>query len=554
MATHFHKKGEAALKFLRTTVVDLNWRKLALMGCLLLATYVLFTHAAYAQNTTGGTVDYSREVSKCQDYPGITNKIAACIRLTLMDVADIYFDGFYRLVQYAIGAFTTLYIVVYGVMAAMGMLEKVGRDTFVFLIKLSMVAYFSANIPMIYKWDMDLMDAAASAVVKFIPQSGPSEGITEYSQIKCLQSMTEGKQTTPQEGNPVVGPWLAMDCVIDSVIGIKKEDVQNVAQNGVDKAYNDALKGNGMARGMLRFFFSSMQSSVIGMLIAILGFIFIYGLMFLIIKSLFTYLGGYIAITFLMIFGPLFIPLALFRVTKEYFDKWVKVCISMTLQPVIILIFVVFSVSAVDLAMFSGEYSVFYRIAGEATRGGNFNLNEYLDQNQVVIAKPTKVALQKYESSPGCGTVQEDAAGTANPIVPLSIIGISTDRQGGGSNTSACKDAPIQFYRDSIDWKKLAEARGKAGPPVTLEGNAERIEQQMSREVLSAVIFAGIVIFLMNGLLAMVPAMANDLTGDFGVSPDLYTTMGSKLPGQAMLSRKAKGLSDQLGALVTGRK
>jgi hypothetical protein len=78
-----------------------------------------------------------------------------------------------------------------------------------------------------------------------------------------------------------------------------------------------------------------------------------------------------------------------------------------------------------------------------------------------------------------------------------------------------------------VDWEALATARS---PAVTLEGDAKNAAQQISREVLAAVIFAGIVVFVMNGLLAVIPNVANDLLGDFRQSPNLGA-IGGTLPG-----------------------
>lgn len=515
----------------------------------LLAAYFLMAHEVLAQGTPpGGGTTVPEAAGKCKDFPGLTNKIAACVRLTLMDVSTMFFEGFYRLVRTAIGAFVTFVIAVYGVMTAMGMLEKPSRDTFALAIKISMVTYFVTQVDMIYRWNMDLMDAAGSAVVSFVPQSGPADANVDYSQITCLRLMRDEADLKPQEGNPIVGPWLAMDCVIDSVIGIKKEDANAVAQGGVRSWYNENLEGNGMARGLLRFFFSSFQGSTIGLLIAVLGFIFIYGLIFLIIKALFTYLGGYIGITFLLILAPLFIPLVLFRVTREYFDKWVKLVLSMTLQPIFILIFVTMSVTAMDLAMFSGDYSVMYKIAGDRSREQGFNLNRYLDEHQVVLREPRVMAEVKAEHDPQqCGPLERDPNAGPTPVLETFVNTALT--QANGQQNERCRDYPLRFWHDSIDWEKLAQVRQ---PGVTAGGDATPA-QQISREVLSAVIFAGIVIFVMNGLLAIIPSMANDIVGDFGVSPNLFGQMGV-LPGQQQMSGVAQEFSGQIGERLLGRR
>ena len=489
--------------------------------------------------------DLSTAAGKCTNYPGLTNKIAACIRLTLVDISDLFYDGFYKLIRSAIGAFVTFAISIYGVLAAMGMLEKPGRDAIVFLIKLSLVTYFTMNVNQIYQWNLELMDTAGEAVVSFIPQSGSIGGDGDYSQVTCLQKMHEKATAKPQEGNPIVGPWLAMDCVIDSVIGLKKENVKEFADAGAENWANDKIAGEGMARGLVRFFFSSFQSSAMGILIGVIGFIFIYGLIFLIIRTLLTYLGGYLAVTFLLIFAPLFIPLILFRATKEYFDKWLRLLISVTIQPVIMLLFITFTVVAVDLAVFSGRYSVMYAIAGEQSRAQGFNLNAYLDQHQVVVQKYEDIVRIKTEhEAQGCGPLTPDPNAGPNPITQ-TFVNRKLAENKGEATSDDCRDYPMRLWHDSIDWAKLASVRN---PAPNAEGNATPA-QQISREVLAAMIFAGILVFLMQNLLRIVPMISNDLLGDLGISPDLANQLGI-IPGQAAAGAAAAQASGNLGTSI----
>ncbi|MEJ0009546.1 MAG: hypothetical protein WDN72_02870 [Alphaproteobacteria bacterium] len=70
--------------------------------------------------------------------------------------------------------------------------------------------------------------------------------------------------------------------------------------------------------------------------------------------------------------------------------------------------------------------------------------------------------------------------------------------------------------------------------------------------MLAAVIFAGIVIFVMNGLLAVVPMVANDLVADYGVSPNLFAKMG-KLPFQDQAQSSIRDIVAGIGSQATRR-
>lgn len=526
---------------------------------------MLAAPSVYAQTDPAPTGDDTKLMeTECGKHVGLTNRIAGCVRESIGNIADKFFgedtdgdgapdSGFYPLVSKFVAGVLTLGMAIYGVMAAAGMLEKVGRDTLFFLVKVSFIAYFSLNADVMYDYAIRGMDAAGEAVVQVAPKYGTADGTKDFSDITCLKVMNEAAY---EAGKPPVGPWVAMDCMLDTVFGIKIDTHVGgggPTGGGGTKWFNDQIGGKGLTRGLVFFFFSGMQTSVVGLMLAILGFIFMWGLITMIIKALMTYIAGYIGITFLMIISPIFIPLLLFRTTKEYFDKWVKLVISFALQPVLILLFVSLSIAAVDLALYSGDYSVMYRIAGKESRKAGFNLNTYLTDNDAITSKPMTALFVK---------TNDTITKTKSDDAPSVVSGITTgpcERSmmvTGGTGDPSCKDnMPIQAYRDTIDWEKLAEAREKNGVPVTLSDGAERKEQQISREVLAAVIFCGIVIFVMNRMMSVVPHILVDLVGDFGQTPNLFRgATGGWNDGAQALSGQASGMvQSALSNLASGR-
>lgn len=311
------------------------------------------------------------------------------------------------------------------------------------------------------------------------------------------------------------------------------------------------LQGKGLQRGLIYFFFSGMTSSVLGVMLAVLGFIFMWGLAMMIVKALFAYLAGYIGIAFMMIIAPLFIPLALFRTTKEYFDKWAKLVISFTLQPPLILLFVSFSIAATDLALFSGDYSVMYRIAGEASRKPGFNLNKYLEENQAVRQTPAVFGYAKTNADEVIETVES----TGNSVLSnrTSACTRALIQNGDGSHPECSDVMPIQAFRNAIDWAKLAEVRD---PPVLLSPGTERKEQQISREVMAALIFLGVVVFLMNRLMGVIPYILVDLVGEAKQTPNLLndTTNQWSRGADQMSSSAGASMKGALTGLVTQRR
>ena len=488
----------------------------------------------------------------CKSYVGLTNHVAGCVRDTLKTSTARFFTDFYPMVSRAIGAAMTIAVALFGMMAGIGMLEKVGRDSIILLLKIAMVSYFAMNSDMMYTQVTGLMDSTAQSVMGFVPSSGPADNSgKDFSQVTCLKNMINAQQVDdPTKG--VGGPWLAMDCMIDTVVGIKMDS--NVTTTSINSTYNEMknAKDKGLSRGLLYLFFASYHSSVMGFILAIIGFVFLWGMMVMVIKALFIYLAGYIGIAVMMIVSPLFIPMVLFQSTKVFFDKWVKLVISFALQPIIILVFITFSISAVDLATFSGDYSMMYRIAGDASRVKGFSLNTYLS-TPVAVTPATNPPTTKapidtkemvygqvkgdvYDAIPMLQTELDGIAGISNSKCTATLMAQDADLK-----AKCTKGYAMKVYTKSLDWDQLAAMRS---PAVVMSGNAKTKGEQLSREVLAAAVFAGIVIFVMNQLLQVIPLVAYDLVGDFGQSPNLGQ-VGGALPGGDKLKQAMQGMVTQ---------
>ena len=58
------------------------------------------------------------------------------------------------------------------------------------------------------------------------------------------------------------------------------------------------------------------------------------------VRAVFGYLIGLLATTFLLMLGPIFMSLALFKFSRHFFDKWMQYLISFTIQMVIVFAFI----------------------------------------------------------------------------------------------------------------------------------------------------------------------------------------------------------------------
>ena len=474
----------------------------------------------------------------CSQYVGLTNRIASCLRAQVDAAAVQFFAQFYDFLKEPIAALATLAVIIYGILMAYGLVERVGRDTAILMFKLAVVFGFVGNSQLLYNNVTQMMDATAATVVMFTPPSGTAlkgqNGDVDFSQSQCLQNLVKEQTNAGGASGNVTGPWLGIDCLLDTVIGIKMPTNNN---NGVNW-YNDKFGSeDSLSRGYLFLFFSGAQSSILGVVFAVIGFAFIMGLLMMIIKAFFTYIGGYMGVAFMIVVSPLFIPLILTSKTQEYFNKWLKVTISFAIQPIVMLVFVSFSLAAVDFAAFSGDYSIMYKIAGDASRQNGFDFNKYMteprdpntgavstgtDAKPILEKKDRTVTEVKAATTQALEVLERDAGGAFNKLARSKCT--AENIKADPTLEEKCRSYPIAMSYTGINWDMMAKARTPA-VQVTAGGTAK---QQIANEVLAASLFCAIVVFIMNGLLKIVPFIAYDLMGDAMQTPNIGKLM-SKL-------------------------
>lgn len=552
----------------------------------------------------------------CSGYVGVTNKIVQCIRHTLDSAAGTYFTNFYPKISNIITAVLTLTVLVYGVKLSVGLVERVSRDTVILLFKIAAVVAFTSNSDELYAMSMKALDSSTRAIVKYTPPAGPayvnsSGNNVDYNQAECMQRMIKAQNAMPATTG-ALGAWLGMDCLIDSVIGIRIPDTSGGPPPTDDEKYfNEVLKATNQttARSYIYLFFGTMQSSVMGLVLAIAGAILIFGLLMLIIKALFVYIAAMIGLALMIMISPMFIPMILFTVTKPYFDKWLGLCISFLIQPIVLMVFIVVSLTAVDFAVFSGEYSIVYRIAGKAVRplppAPPFDLNDYLTalrlpngtrdpcQSQFGVCIPDPAS--KSILSPNAQSIAEvqgfnpgfqaNAANsyalTADATKKLiqsfqlggMVNGLANDlctkdnKDANPDIKQACSDFmyPLHISLLKIDWNLMAKARVMEGnvavvPPAPIPPagplNENDYGRQIARELLAATIFAAVVIFVLQGVLSVVPFMAQDLLGDFMQTPNIMAMGKSIMPNSALPSKftsMAEGFKKQSANMIKGK-
>lgn len=449
-------------------------RMLCVCCALAFGALMLSPSAAYA--TPSDTIDIDM-INQCELYQGLVNRFGSCIRQVINNVAQDYFTNMYSYFVGAMNVFLTLGVVLYGVMIIAGLIENIKRDMVILLVKIAFVIYFAQNLNWIYDNVVDIMD-------------GLIEMYFDFS-----SSMDEGLCRIIGTG---FGPFQRLDCLMDLVIGLNT--------SGYGGSYSEKVSGDGLGRGLINFFFKAGLSSSIGIVVSAIGFAMVYTLIFTVIRIVFMYLMSLIALTFIIMLGPIFLPLVIFKVTKQYFDKLLNLVVSFGLQPVIMFAYVALMIIAFDKAIFSGSNSLVSAIAGPASQVPGFNLNKWLVDNGIV-EKDGLAGWEAKADDPMKSTENLEAGEPGS----VTQAGIRRDESAGEDTTvkTYSQNIPISM----INWEKLAEVRGME-------------ENELHDEVMLASVFMGLVAYVFISMMQHIPAIGTDLTGGIYDSPNLWGTVG----------------------------
>lgn len=479
------------------------------LACVVATMVMLCVAPAFAQ---GGGGAYGNVQSTCQmirqqvessdlDGAWLTEYIVTCTKTVVLQAFREFLYQFYTIVHVIITAALTLAVVLFGVMLMTGVIEKSARDSFVGLFKFACVLFFVRpdTVDQIFNMGMDAMDGLTDIVFQFGKGSGSSG--------RCFDNATI---------------WDRVDCMLDVLIGIVKG-------GGAGGGASDV---QGISRGTMHFWMSSIAGSGIGALVGVLGFYTAYQVLMATIKSIHTYLAAIIALAFVLMLAPMFVPMIMFKASRTYFDKWQRIATSFVLQPVILFAFLSLMMIALeDMLIGQNNPGSYYKVAcgtqclqrdgfiskvltegGGIQTGGNFAG----DSSRFNLANTAKTS--------GLRT------GSAGSVPYLR----GPDPKGGRGGASAMVRTGDRF--DKIDYTKEA----------SLSGAGDETKQQ-EKQALVAVALA-LTAFVFISMLNYIPNLATDLAGGLYEVPNLFKEMGSQLPGGEQMSNALKGVSSRVNA------
>ena len=311
-------------------------------------------------------------IFSCTPTEGITYRFTECVKSVLQNVAGQGFDKVLDGTAKIVGAVLTISVALAGIKMVLGGMRNIKAESVTTLLKIAFVAAFcfaATSVPIgprnistlqkSYNLVMDMNEGLMNAVSSTLISGGGMNG-----------TLAGNPCAFKSDGSPEENIWKRVDCTIFAFIG----KVQPTYETGDFDLNGDGEKEKNVTRASLVLApkdvtcDGNMQNRVtddfslfefgLSQLFTPHGIFIIFllgaaALMLLIAfaKALQIYVISFVAITFLMLLAPFFIPLFLFMRTRQMFITWISMILGYMIQPAMLMAFVVFLLASINVAL-----------------------------------------------------------------------------------------------------------------------------------------------------------------------------------------------------------
>ncbi len=399
-----------------------NFRLSLWLSVVGLAILLLFPLPSYAYNFNPPDPNWQ---GVCPSLPGFTQRIVVCITSTVLAAANAFLAPFMAYMYGTLAAIITIAIAAWGIMMATGKMRFVVRLGAVLLVKIGVLVMLFTGVAFNFQY---LFGALLDAMGELLAV------VTNYVDVNPYFSSACQTYAGAPPADPTRLVWYRVDCVLDSLVG------------GIFTPVSSGIGG---------FFLACVLSSAAGFFVGSLGFLLIIQVLFAIVRAVYIFIMSYLALAIMAIIAPIFLPLMLLRVTKGYFEKWLKLTLGFIIQPIFLFTYLAMLLAAFDAVVYSGPYSLYNVLVGGDP---DSDYHTHPDQFRIGNYLTSKAAYS--EKSHGNYAVNIDSYHATKPCPPGTPCSLVLDKIQTGvldklpeATTQGC-DADNPDPNQNCDWNK----------------------------------------------------------------------------------------------------
>jgi len=241
-----------------------------------------------------------------------------------------------------------LYVIFFGFRVATGKGGDINKKVlFTFILKFTLVVYFSVG-PL---YTATTTDEHHNGLV--LLRNVAVKGMNSLSNMIVEAGVKDDKgglcdfAGTPYDKDySYLKMWDTLDCKLFFYLGFGSPTKTGLAM--IDNGTGHI----NLTKGIFNLLWGLLFSG--NLLFMIFLFAFGFFLLSFVVHFTHLYIIAMVAITIMIFFGPIFVPLALFDYTKSFFDRWLSLLLGYALQPVITVAVISFMILTFDNIVYSG--------------------------------------------------------------------------------------------------------------------------------------------------------------------------------------------------------
>jgi type IV secretion system protein VirB6 len=316
-------------------------------------------------------ISCSTGIFKSKAFMPITSKMMQCVTELLYVVFKSGCDTgelnpiakFQVHMRNTIQVLLVLYVIFFGIKIALGGIPK-KTELWMFIIKIGLISYFAignftfddaAGASDVKKNGLEfLFTGALTAMSSFANMvAGNDSTVDSKNHPLSLCKYNKNEYEPAGDANKLLSGldysflalWDSLDCRLAFYMGL-------AAPTLVGKTMAEIPLVGAFTSRIISYLWAAFFS--FNFIFLIFLFIFSILLLSIVVFLSHVYIIAMIAISIMIFMGPIFIPLSLFEQTKHYFDGWLKLLMGYTLQPAVIVAFVVLMMGVFDQVIYKG--------------------------------------------------------------------------------------------------------------------------------------------------------------------------------------------------------
>ncbi len=402
--------------------------------------------------------------SICPNYSGFLAKLVPCIGNVVVNATQYYLVNYIGYFVATVNVVLAAAVLFYGFSLFTGRTRSASREGVILALKIGGVALGMNSLVQLFPVLLDSIGFLVNTVSFYLPN---------VMQQECPYAN---------------GLWETVDCTLAQVVG------------GIYPGYS-------VSNGMLGFLVASLFSGPIGVATFFLGLGVVMVLLLTLFQAVFILLSTYIALALLMGIAPLAVPLVALKATKGYFEKWLRLLLTVILQPMFLFAYLTMLLLMMEVVVFTGPYSLYRAISCNAVNGNwggsGFNIGNYLVYSGAV-AERTGYNMSVNQSPSVLGPV----SGVSNTGTPgkaaLGTPGTNITSL-ASVNGRLLGNIGIEVPTAALNYDVLAAGCGMSTSNYVLN-------------LLFSFIMAAAVAYVMYTLIAIIPFLGASMTGElFGI-------------------------------------